>query len=429
MKRIFPILLLVLPLELAAQGVTPVDRIVAVVNKDVITATELGEAVAAAQRQLRRQKTPLPDRGLLERQMLERLILDKAQLQLARDKGIRIDEVQLDRAVQRVVQNNNMSLADFRAALERDGVSFQAWREDLREQMVLTRVREREVDDRIQVSDTEIELFLADMKAKPDTRVEYQISHILVRVPEQASPERIEAARGRAQKALAEARAGADFATLAASYSDAPDAWQGGAVGWRSHDRLPELFSGALSRMEAGAVSEVLRSPAGFHLLKLNERRGVAAENAPVAQTRLRHILIRASESMSEAEALRRLNDLRARIVSGAADFGEMARVHSGDATAARGGELDWVYPGDTVPDFERAYQDLKIGEISQPVRTPFGYHLIQVLERRSGDMSPERRRTQARQALRERKADEAYQEWLRQLRDQIYVELRLDER
>jgi peptidyl-prolyl cis-trans isomerase SurA len=429
MKRIFPILLLVLPLELAAQGVTPVDRIVAVVNKDVITATELGEAVAAAQRQLRRQKTPLPDRGLLERQMLERLILDKAQLQLARDKGIRIDEVQLDRAVQRVVQNNNMSLADFRAALERDGVSFQAWREDLREQMVLTRVREREVDDRIQVSDTEIELFLADMKAKPDTRVEYQISHILVRVPEQASPERIEAARGRAQKALAEARAGADFATLAASYSDAPDALQGGAVGWRSHDRLPELFSGALSRMEAGAVSEVLRSPAGFHLLKLNERRGVAAENAPVAQTRLRHILIRASESMSEAEALRRLNDLRARIVSGAADFGEMARVHSGDATAARGGELDWVYPGDTVPDFERAYQDLKIGEISQPVRTPFGYHLIQVLERRSGDMSPERRRTQARQALRERKADEAYQEWLRQLRDQIYVELRLDER
>jgi peptidyl-prolyl cis-trans isomerase SurA len=429
MKRIFPILLLVLPLELAAQGVTPVDRIVAVVNKDVITATELGEAVAAAQRQLRRQKTPLPDRGLLERQMLERLILDKAQLQLARDKGIRIDEVQLDRAVQRVVQNNNMSLADFRAALERDGVSFQAWREDLREQMVLTRVREREVDDRIQVSDTEIELFLADMKAKPDTRVEYQISHILVRVPEQASPERIEAARGRAQKALAEARAGADFATLAASYSDAPDALQGGAVGWRSHDRLPELFSGALSRMEAGAVSEVLRSPAGFHLLKLNERRGVAAENAPVAQTRLRHILIRASESMSEAEALRRLNDLRARIVSGAADFGEMARVHSGDATAARGGELDWVYPGDTVPDFERAYQDLKIGEISQPVRTPFGYHLIQVLERRSGDMSPERRRTQARQALRERKADEAYQEWLRQLRDQVYVELRLDER
>jgi peptidyl-prolyl cis-trans isomerase SurA len=429
MKRFFPFLFLLLPPVVAGQGVVPVDRIVAVVNKEVITATELGEAVAAAQRQLRRQKTPLPERGLLERQMLERLILDKAQLQLARDKGIRVDELQLDRAVQRVAQNNNMSLADFRQALERDGVSFQAWREDVREQMLLARVREREVDDRIQVSDTEIDLFLAEMQAKPSTRVEYQLSHILVRVPEQASPERIEAARARAEKALAEARAGGDFATLAASYSDAPDALQGGAVGWRSHDRLPELFSSALARLQPGAVSEVLRSPAGFHVLRLNDRRGSALENAPVAQTRLRHILIRASESMSEGEAVRRLNDLRARIVSGAADFAEMARVHSADATAARGGELDWVYPGDTVPDFERAYQELKVGEVSQPVRTPFGYHLIQVLERRSADVSPERRRLQARQALRERKADESYQEWLRQLRDQIYVELRLEER
>ena len=429
MNRYLFLFVLFIPFAAAAQGVVPVDRIVAVVNKEVITATELSEAVAAAERQLRRQKTPLPERGLLERQMLERLIIDKAQLQLARDKGIRVDELQLDRAVQRVAQSNNLSLADFRSALERDGVPFQAWREELREQIVLTRVREREVDDRIQVSDTEIDLFLAELQAKPDTRVEYQISHILVRVPEQASPERVEAARARAQKALAAARAGADFASLAASYSDAPDALQGGALGWRRHDRLPELFAGALAAMAPGAASEVLRSPAGFHVLKLADRRGAALDAAPVVQTRMRHILIRAGESMSEGEALRRLNDLRSRIVSGSADFAEMARVHSGDATAARGGELDWVYLGDTVPEFERAYQDLKVGEISQPVRTPFGYHLIQVLERRSADMSPERRRLQARQALRERKADEAYQEWLRQLRDQIYVELRLEER
>jgi peptidyl-prolyl cis-trans isomerase SurA len=422
-------LLALAPLAAAAQNVVPVDRIVAVVNKDVITATELADAVEAAVRQLRRQKTPLPERGLFERQMLERLILDKAQLQLARDKGVRVDELQLDRAVQRVAQNNNMSLAEFRAALERDGVPFQAWREELRDQIILTRVREREVDDRIQVSDTEIDLFLAELHSRPDTRVEYQLSHLLVRVPEQASPERIEAARARAQKALEAARAGGDFASLAASYSDSPDALQGGALGWRSHDRLPELFARALAGMKPGEVSPVLRSPAGFHLLKLNERRGAALDGAPVAQTRLRHILIRASESISETEALRRLNDLRERIVRGGADFGEMARVHSGDATAARGGELDWVYPGDTVPEFERAYQELKIGEVSQPVRTPFGYHLIQVLERRSADMSEERRRLQARQVLRERKADEAYQEWLRQLRDQIYVELRLEER
>jgi peptidyl-prolyl cis-trans isomerase SurA len=428
MKRFLIFLALLVPFAAPAQ-VVPVDRIVAVVNKDVITSTELSDAVAGAQRQLRRQGTPLPDRGLLERQMLERLILDKAQIQLAKDKGIRVDELQLDRAVQRVAQNNKMTLADFRRALEADGVLFQAFREDLREQILLSRLREREVDDRVQVSDTEIDLFLAESAVKPDTRVEYQVSHILVRVPEQATPERVEAARGRAQKALNEARVGADFASLAASYSDAPDALQGGALGWRSHDRLPELFSSALSLMQPGAVSEVLRSPAGFHILKLNERRGTAGDGAPMAQTRLRHILVRAGESVSETEALRRLADLRSRIVSGAADFAEMARVHSADASAARGGELDWVYPGDTVPDFERAYQELKEGEISQPVRTPFGYHLIQVLERRSAEQSPERKRMQARQALRERKADEAYQDWLRQLRDQIYVELRLEER
>jgi peptidyl-prolyl cis-trans isomerase SurA len=430
MNRLLLALALVAPLQLAAQGVVPVDRIVAVVNKDVITGSELSEAVAGAERHLRRQGTPLPERSVLERQMLERLIIDKAQLQLARDRGIRVDELQLDRAVQRVAQNNNMSLADFRLALERDKVPFQAWREDLREQILLSRLREREVDDRIQVSDTEIDLFIAEQQAKPDARAEYELAHILVRVPEQATPDRIEAARARASKALAEARAGADFASLAASYSDAPDALKGGQLGWRAHDRLPELFSGALAGMQPGAVSEVLRSPAGFHVLKLLARRGAAAaDSAPVVQTRMRHILIRASEAISEGEALRRLNDLRTRIVAGAADFAEMARVHSGDATAARGGELDWVYPGDTVPEFERAYMELKLNEVSQPVRTPFGYHLIQVLERRSADLSPERRRLQARQVLRERKADEAYQEWLRLLRDQIYVELRLEER
>ena len=322
-----------------------------------------------------------------------------------------------------------MTLADFRRALESDGIDFARFREDLRDQIMLSRLREREVDEKIQVSDGEIDLFLEEMKSRPSGRAEYDLAHILVRVPEQASPERVQAARSRAEKALAEARGGGDFAQLAASYSDAADALKGGALGWRAHDRLPELFASALARMNPGEVSDVLRSPAGFHVLKLVSRRDAAGGDAAVAQTRLRHILIRTSETVSQSEARRRLEDLRSRIASGAADFAEMARVHSDDGTAARGGELDWVYPGDTVPDFERAYRELKPGEISQPVRTPFGYHLIQVLERRSADMSPERRRLQARQALRERKSDEAYQEWLRQLRDQSYVELRLEER
>jgi peptidyl-prolyl cis-trans isomerase SurA len=412
-----------------SQGVTLVDRIVAVVNKEVITMSELNEAIGGAERQLRRQGTQAPEREVLERQLLERLILDKAQLQLARDTGVRVDEVQLDRAVQRVAEQNKMTLAEFRSALERDGVQFYQFRDDMRDQIVLTRLREREVDDKIQVSDTEIDLFLEEMKAQPGARDEYNVAHILIRVPDQASPERIESARAKAAKARADAAAGGDFARLAASFSDAPDALQGGAIGWRTADRLPELFAGALGRMSPGEVSEVLKSSAGFHVIKLIERRGAGAPSAPVTQTRLRHILIRTSETVSEAEARRRLLGLRERLASGAADFAELARANSDDGTAARGGELDWVYPGDTVPEFERAYQDLKPGEVSQPIKTAFGYHLIEVLERRSADLSPERRRLEARKVLRERKSDEAFQQWLRQLRDQTYVDLRLEER
>jgi peptidyl-prolyl cis-trans isomerase SurA len=428
--RLAPIvLLLLLPSTAPAQAPQLVDRIVAVVNKEVITFSELNAAVASAERQLRRQGTAIPGRPVLERQILERLVLDKAQLQKARDTGIRVDDLQVDRAVQRIAENNKMTLADFRSTLERDNVPFDAWRQDLRDQILLSRLREREVEDKLQVNDSEIDLFLEDLKANP-ARSEYNVSHILVRVPEGASPERIEEARAKAQKALAEAREGGDFARVAANYSDAPDALEGGNLGWRQHERLPELFAAALAKMKPGEVTEPLRSPAGFHLVKLNDRRDGGGSAAPVMQTHARHILVRTSEVVSENEARRRLADLRERIVNGKADFAELAKVHSDDTgSAARGGELDWIYPGDTVPDFERALQELKPGEISQPVKTPFGYHLIEVLERRASDVSQERRRLEARKVLRERKSEDAYQEWLRQLRDQAYVELRLEER
>lgn len=426
-KILFLAAVLTAIIPLPARAVVLVDRIVAIVNKEVITYSELYSAVAQAERELRRRNTPAPDRPILERQMLERLIIDKAQMQMARDSGIRIDELQVDKAVERIAASNNMTLSEFRRTLESDGVSFDSWRNEIRQQMIMGRLREREVENRVQVSESEVDVFLEQAKSRP-VNAEYNIAHILVRVPEGASPERIRQARERADQALGEIKGGAPFGRVAASYSDAPDALQGGVIGWRSQDRLPELFSETLMKLQPGQVSEPLRSPAGFHILELVDRRGAGVE-APVRQTRVRHILIRTNEAVSENEARRKLLDLRDRIVNGNADFGELARSYSDDGTAARGGELDWIYPGDTVPEFERAYEELKIGEVSQPVRTPFGYHLIQVLERRSSDVSPERKRMQARNALHDRKADEAYQEWLRQLRDQTYVELRLDER
>ena len=410
-----------------SQRIVLVDRIAAVVNRDVVTYSELRERREATERQLKRQGTPLPEAALLERQLLERLILEKAQLQLAQENGIRIDEVQLDRAVERVAQQNNMSVAEFRRALEKENVNFERFREEVRSQIMLTRLREREVDDRIEVNETEIDLYLEESSAGRTARGEFNFSHILVRLPEQAAPERIEQARAKAEKARGDAVAGGDFAKIAASYSDGADALQGGAMGWRSEDRLPELFSGTLKTMRPGAVSEVLRSPAGFHILKLNDSRN-AGGDAPVAQTQVRHILTRTNEVVSEAEARRKLADLRERIVVGKQDFGELARQHSEDSTAARGGALDWVFPGDTVPEFERAMNELKPGEVSQPVKSGFGWHLIQVLDRRTAGLTLERKRMQARQVLRERKADEAFQEWLRVLRDRAYVEIRLDQ-
>jgi len=421
------LLLAAAALTAAARDAVLVDRIVALVGKDVITRTELAERTAQAERELVRRRIAAPEPAVLERQVLERMVLDKAQLQRAAESGLRVDELELDREVQRVAQNNKMTLAELRSTLERDGVPFEGFRNDLRQQIVLTRLREREVDDRVQVSEAEIDQYLEEKRPEAAQAVEYDLAHVLVRVPEQASPEQVEQARARAARVRAEAAAGGDFARLAASYSDAGDALQGGAMGWRAPGRLPDLFAEALRDMKPGEVSPPLRSPAGFHVLKLVGRRG-AGEAASVTQTRARHILLKTSEVVSEEEARRRLEGLRERIAAGA-DFAELARLNSEDGTAALGGDLGWVYPGDTVPEFERAMAALKPGEMSGVVRTPFGFHLIRVEERRAADVSLERRRQQTRQVLRERKAEDAFQEWLRQLRDRTYVELRLDER
>ena len=402
------------------------DRIVAIVGTDVITYVDLRTRLASALKQLQKQGTPLPPQDVLERQMLERLIMDRAQLQYARDSGMRVDDTQLDQAIGRIAAGNKMSVPQFRAALEKDGVQYASFREEIRNEMIAVRLREREVDSKLIISEGEIDNYLAN-QAATGSGEEYQLAHILLRAPESASPEQLQKLRQRGEDALKRARAGENFAELTAAFSDAPDALQGGDLGFRPLSRLPSLYSEVAGRLQAGDVSELLRSSAGFHIVKLIAKRGGDAV-ASVQQTKARHILIRVNEVVSETEARRKLEGVRERIANGV-DFAEQARLYSQDGSAAKGGDVGWLNPGDTVPEFELAMNALKLDEVSPVVQSPFGMHLIQVQERREKDVSAERQRAVARQAIRERKLDEAYQDWLRQLRDRTYVENRLDDK
>ncbi|MEQ1773137.1 MAG: peptidylprolyl isomerase [Burkholderiales bacterium] len=403
------------------------DRIVAVINDEIITRNDLTERVRLAEEQLRRQGTPPPSRPDLERQLLQRMISDRAQMQFAKENGVRVDDVELDRAIARIAEDNKISLSQLRASLNKDGVPFQKFREDIRGQIIMARLREREVEDRIVITESEIDNVLANPQQQAAGADEFNVAHILVRVPENANPGQIQERQERAEQALAQLKSGSDFRQVAATYSESPDALQGGDMGWRDGERLPTLFYDALRNMKGGELSGVLRSPNGFHILKLNDRRGGQGP-VLVQQTNARHILIKASELVSDNEARSRLRNLKERLEN-KTDFAQIARANSEDTSASKGGDLGWLSPGDTVPEFERAMNALKPGQISEPVRSPFGWHLIQVVERRSSDMSKERRRLTARQALRERKSEEAYEEWVRQLRDRAFVEIRLDER
>jgi peptidyl-prolyl cis-trans isomerase SurA len=408
-------------------GAVPIDRIAVIVNDDVITVYELNKRTEAVIRQLARAGTPAPGRAELSKQILERMIIDKAQLQFAKESGVRVDDQQLDRSIARIAEANNMTVQQFRDTLEKEGVTYPGFREDIRTEIIIQRLREREVENKIVVSEGEIDGYLAE-QARVATQDEYNLAHILVRVPEQATADQLETARRRAEQALAQIKSGTDFRQVAVAFSDAPDALQGGTIGWSPEDRLPPLFVPEVQKMKNGDVSPVLRSSNGFHILKLLDRRK-ASGTPKVQQTHVRHILMRTSETVPEAEAQRKLLDLKQRLDNKAADFGDLARANSNDSSASKGGDLGWVYPGDMVPEFERAMNALKIGEISAPVQTPFGLHLIQVTERREEDVSQDKQRQQARQALRARKSDEAYQEWLRQLRDRTFIEYHNEDR
>ena len=410
-----------------------VDAIVVVVNNEVITLKELDERIQLIERRMKSQNMQMPARSVLQQQVLERMIVNRAQMQLARESGIRIDDIMLDRAVARIAEQNNLPLQDFRDQLEKDGVSFGRFREEIREEITLQRLREREVDNKLQITESEVDNYLATSAGKAQgAEQEVNLAQILVRIPENASPQQISERRQRAEAAYAQLKSGADFAKVVASFSDAGDALTGGDLGWRSVSRLPQLFIDATEKLNAGEVSLIARSANGFHILKLVGKRSASiVKNGNVSvvqQTHARHILIKVNQIVPAAEARRKLVEVKARLDNKAAKFEDLAKLYSNDLSSSKGGDLGWIYPGDTVPEFERAMNALQPGQVSEPVESQFGYHLIEVIERKTEEVSRERQRLIARQAMRERKLEEAFEDWLRQLRDRAYVEYRLDE-
>lgn len=418
----------------AKSGMEPelVDAIVAVVNTDVITQADLNARMNMVIRNLKAKAGTTPPRAELEKQVLEHMIVEKAQLHKAKEAGIRVDDHALDAALSKIAGQNQLSLADFRKRVERDGMPFARFREQIREEIIIRRLREREVDGKIQVNDSEIENFLTEYGMSHD-QLEFHLGHILIRIPENASAEQIGASQKRAALVQQKLREGADFAQTAVSYSDAENALQGGDMGWRLREQLPQVFSDAVVKMKIGDVAPTLKSANGFHVLKLIGRRSISPKAMPlptaVQQTHARHILIKVNQLVTADEARRKLIDLKQRLDNKAATFEELAKAFSNDSSSNKGGDLGWIYPGDTVPEFERAMNALQPGQVSDPVETPFGYHLVQVVERKTDEVSQERLRMVARNAIRARKRDEALLEWLRQVRDSAYVEYRLQDR
>jgi peptidyl-prolyl cis-trans isomerase SurA len=401
--------------------------VIAVVNDEALTQYELDEMKRIVLAQMKASNVRPPAADALENQVLERLIVDRALQQFAKDNGVRVDDQMVERTILRIAQENKLTPEELRRALEREKISYAKYREDIRREVTIQRLREREVDSRVQVSEAEVENYLATVAAQAGGENEYLLAHVMVAVPEQATPDQIDARRKRAEDALQQVKGGKEFREVAAAFSDAPDAVQGGDLGWRTPARLPSVFVNAVKDMKKGDVSPVLRSPGGFHIVKLNDSR---SRNAPtvVEQTHVRHILVRVNETTSESEAKAKIDRIKDRIDTGA-NFPDQAKVNSEDASASKGGDLGWINPGDTVPEFEQAMAKLKLGEVSGPVRSSFGWHLILVEERRTQDVTVERKRDVARNAIRARKADEQFGEFMRQVRDKAYVEYKTDEK
>jgi peptidyl-prolyl cis-trans isomerase SurA len=404
-----------------------IDSIAIVVNDEVITRNELAGRVRDIAARMKAQNAPLPEEADLQRQVAERMIVERAQMQLAKEMGVRVDDAMLDRAIGRIAEGQNMTVQALRDQMEKEGIKYSAFREDIRGEIMMQRLREHEVDNKIQISDAEIDTYMAAEKAATGEKVEIEIAQILVRISENSSPEQIAARKARADEVVRQLRVGADFGKMAGTYSEAPDALKGGMVGWRNPELLPPMFATELQKLSPGQITPVLRSATGFHVLKMVNKRSAAAEpeKAVVTQSRVRHIMLKVTPAMTADDAKKRLAELKAQIESKSARFEDLARANSQDASSTKGGDLGWLSPGDAMPEFESVVAALPPGKLSDVIQTPIGFHLIEVLERKTDDVSGSRARDAARQVIRERKLQEAAEEWARQIRDRAYVEFR----
>jgi peptidyl-prolyl cis-trans isomerase SurA len=412
----------------ASSDAKVLDSIYVVVNDEVITRNEVNGRVDQVLARMKAQSAQLPDADDLRRQVVEAMISERAQIQLAREYGVKVDDTTLDRTIARIAENQKLSVQDMRNQMEKEGLPFASFREEIRNEITLQRLREHEVDAKIQVSDAEVDTYLAAEKAAAADKVEMNLSQILIGIPQNASPEQIAARKARADEVMRQLRTGADFAKMAATYSDSPDGLKGGEIGWRDPDRLPTLFTGELRKLKPGQVTPVIKSSTGFHILKLvDARKPDAGSDTPAVeqQTHARHILMKPTPTMTEAEVKRKLLELKEKIDNKAGTFEDLARQYSQDSFAAKGGDMGWVVTGDVPDEFQKAMDQLKPGEISGVVQSPFGFHLIQVVERKSEDTSKEKERSVARQVIHERKLQEATEDWAREVRDRAYVEFR----
>jgi len=404
----------------------PLNRIVAIVNDDIILSSQLEEAISDVVRQLQEKGTPVPEQAVLVKQVLERLVMETLQLDLAKSNGITIDDSTLNEEAQQLAANSDMSLTEFRDVLESQGYSYANFREKLRKELMIQQLRRQMVGSRITVNDEEVDNMLATFKSSGQGDVEYHLAHILVAIPEGSDPEAVSAAERHAGDILARLRNGASFTETAIAESDAQTALEGGDIGWRSLGQIPSLFLEPVKKMQVGDISDLIRSPSGYHIVTLLGKRG--DERHIVAQTKARHILLKTDEVNSDEVVRQRIEQLRIRIENGE-DFEALARAHSQDPlSAARGGDLGWLSQGDTVPEFEDMMNRLEPGELSKPFKSQFGWHLLQVTERRNHDSTEEYERSRVRQLIRKRKYDEELFLWLRRLRDESYVDYRIDD-